>query len=90
MIMAKKNFDKELLTGAATFITKAQEQKAAAGKNECGRMNILFGDELTKFINELHWRLRLSRNDTVVAIVRAYKEAYEKDQQGAEEALTKE
>lgn len=89
--MAKKDFANEINTGFAKFSTEAQRQKAATGKkNECGRMNILFGDELTNFIDELHWRLRLSRNDVVVAIVRAYKEAYEKDQQGAEEALTKE
>ena len=75
--MAKKDFNKDLLTGAATFITKAQEAKAAERNQECYRMNLKLDVDLGEFINDLHWRLRLSRNDVVASIIRAYKEAYE-------------
>lgn len=82
--MAKKNFDNELLTGAATFITKAQEAreakaaaKAAERSNKEYRMNLKLDADLGEFIGDLHWRLRLSRNDVVASIIRAYKEAYE-------------
>lgn len=78
--MAKKDFNKDLLTGAATFITKAQEAreaKAAERSNKEYRMNLKLDADLGEFIGDLHWRLRLSRNDVVASIIRAYKEAYE-------------
>ena len=85
MARQKKDFNKELLTGAATLIQKAQEPKAAERNQECYRMNLKLDVDLGEFIEDQHWRLRLSRNDVVAHIIRAYKDAYE-----AQEAEKKE
>ena len=79
--MAKtKDFKQAAAVGAQKFFTDAQkekEEKAAENKNEFYRINLKLPAELGEFIDDEHWRLRLSRNDVIKCIIEGYKEALE-------------
>ena len=85
MAKLSKDFTKEALTGAEKFISDAKKRKAESRNPDVYRINLILSVEMGEFIEELHWRERLSRQQVVASILEAYKEAWE-----AQEAKKKE
>lgn len=77
MSKQKKDFTQNILTGAEKFISEARKEKEAKRNPDFYRMNLKLDADLGDFIEAYHWEVKLSRNDVVAHIIRAYKEAWE-------------
>lgn len=77
MAKLSKDFTKEALTGAEKFISDAKRRKEESRNPEVYRINLVLSPEMGKFIDELHWRERLSRQQVVASILEAYKDMWE-------------
>ena len=85
--MSKQKKDYTQIIGAQKYLSGAQEeeQKKKQLKKDLPRMNLVLDDELKNWIDEYHWKVKLTRNELVCSILRTYKEAVE-----AQEAEKKE